>query len=113
MITYPKRDHLSRECALRLKNTLTVDTIYLFGSTARRDDKVFSDIDICLVGPLEKLNREERVRINDITAEFYIDHFITINWIYFNNQEWNKEKLPLIKTIKTEGKVLWEKEIIK
>ncbi|MFO8017747.1 MAG: nucleotidyltransferase domain-containing protein [Promethearchaeia archaeon] len=110
MISYPKREYLSKECAHKLKNSVVLNKIYLFGSTARRDDTPSSDIDICLVGPLNKLNRESRKIINNITAAIYIDNYLIINWIYFNLGEWKREKFPIIKTIKKEGKVLWEKE---
>lgn len=111
MISYSKRDELSLDCASFLARAIPLKKIYLFGSTAREDDRITSDIDICLIGP-EELNRQNKETINEITADMYIESCITINWIYFSIGEWNKGILPLFKTIKREGRLLWEKEKI-
>lgn len=113
MITYPKRDLISKECADKLKKSLPLDKIYLFGSTARKDDEISSDIDICLIGPFAKSDKTYKKLVNNITAELYIENSIMINWIYFHRSEWENEKYPIILTIKKEGKILWEKEKIK
>ena len=91
-----------------LKNGVALKAIYLFGSTARKDDKISSDIDICLIGPHE-LSQEDREFINDTTGDIYVESCIAINWVYFSMREWNEGILPLIQTIKREGKLLWEK----
>ena len=110
MITYSKRDELSQEFALEITRHLKLEKIYLFGSTAKKKDRINSDIDICFIGKSDKLGNREKEIISNQVTEFLIEHAIVINWIYFNRNQWEKETIPITKTIKNEGKILWEKE---
>jgi predicted nucleotidyltransferase len=109
MISYLEREVLSRKCSTKLKDHIPLSKTYLFGSTARNEDKISSNIDICLIGA-KKLTKKNKELIEEITAQIYITTCITINWIYFTLKEWKKGIHPIIKTIKQEGKLLWEKK---
>ena len=53
---------ITREIA-KIKN---IDAIYLFGSSARREQNKNSDIDLCIIG---KLNKEEKTNLFSFASE--------------------------------------------
>ena len=109
-MTYSKRDQISRKFARVITGILPLEKVILFGSTAKRNDQIRSDLDICLVGKKIRISKKQRDLIGALVADYLINQSIVINWIYFNEAQWENEKTPIIKTIKKEGKILWEKE---
>ena len=112
LITYSIRDELSIKFAEKIRKHFSLDRIILFGSTARKDDRIDSDLDICLIGNISRLSHSQRRLVDDIAGDFLLDNGLLINWLYFNDQQWEKNNLPIIKTIKNEGKLLWANEKI-
>jgi predicted nucleotidyltransferase len=91
-----------------MHQALIIDGVILFGSTVRKMDRIDSDLDICLVGEKPQLTEADRNCINNIVNQYVLNEEIFINWIYFNVVDWNRAVLPIIKTIKKEGRILWE-----
>lgn len=112
MFTYSTRDKISSEFAQDIKRILSCEKIILFGSTARKDDRISSDIDICIVGGVGSIEWDVRKLINDLVTDYLIEKEVLINWLYFTLKQWRTAKDPIINTIKREGRVLWEKEKI-
>ncbi len=83
-----------------------IDTIILFGSTARGEARKESDIDILVVG---EINSRELV---DISYPMLLEHgkYISpkdMKKTYFNKL--NREKYSFIQNILSEGQVLYER----
>ena len=107
MITYSKRDEIKSSVAKKIARNVSLSQIYLFGSTSRKMDRLDSDIDICLVGSQHYLSRNEKDQITDILTDILLEEHIVINWIYINCKDWQANIIPIIKTIKVEGELLW------
>ena len=81
--------------------------IILFGSYARDEQTTESDLDICVIRgralPVELVESLE----NSLLTRYGI----TLAIIQKTEKEWSSSKSRLIKNIKKEGKILFEKEI--
>jgi predicted nucleotidyltransferase len=111
IISYSLRDETAKRFAVEIASSLPVLKIILFGSTARRDDQIKSDIDIAIIGE-KNLSLTQKDQINETITNFLLDRGILINWIYILKNEWNLNLLPIVKSIRKEGIILWEKERI-
>lgn len=109
MMSYSKRDKLSKLFVEKIREIIYVNMIYIFGSTSRKDDSISSDIDICIIGKEDMLSKSIKKKINDKVTDFVVNEGILINWIYFSLKEWQEKSLPIINTIKMEGKLIWER----
>lgn len=111
IISYSSRDEAAKRFAVEITTNLSVIRIILFGSTARRDDQINSDIDIAIIGE-KNLSLSQKDLINDIITQFLLNRGILINWIYLTKKDWDLNILPIVKSIHKEGIILWEKEKI-
>ena len=112
MITYMKRDEIGKMFGRKLIEQISLEKIILFGSTVRKNDKISSDIDICLIGLFQKLDPRTRDVIDEVATDILLETGLVINWIYFADKTWKHDCVPIITTIKKEGEILWEKEKI-
>lgn len=81
--------------------------IWVFGSTAIKNDRPDSDIDIAIVYTLGWTNTFQK-HIEDIRTNLMIDYGIHLSLLYFKISDWHQNIVPIIHTIKHEGIKLWE-----
>ena len=80
--------------------------IIIFGSYARGEETSDSDLDVCFVykNKMEEAILRKLERYETSFYEKYICHF---SGYKVNQEEFKKEKLPLIKEIKKYGEVIY------
>ena len=79
--------------------------IVLFGSCARNEFKVGSDLDILVITE-EKVSRSVR---SDISSELEDDrNGVGTDVIFYTEEEFNQSKSLLISEIKKDGIIIWE-----
>ena len=102
----------------RMAKDLTVlygdelDKIVLYGSYARGEQTVDSDVDIAVV--LKKDDSKKHEKMIDIVVDCELDLGVTLSVVpidYEQYMEW-KDKLPFYKNIEKEGILLWNTETI-
>ncbi len=86
---------------LILKENLT--TLILFGSQARREASLESDIDILVILKKKKIPNDKHERIIDLLADLSIEYGVLVSLIYISEVQWQTEKSPLLLNIKKEG----------
>jgi predicted nucleotidyltransferase len=77
--------------------------VILFGSQARGDAGLDSDIDVMLVlkGPVDW--EIERKRVIPITAELSLEHDVVILCTYVSDDRYLNERSPLLLNVRAEG----------
>jgi predicted nucleotidyltransferase len=79
--------------------------IYLFGSVARRDYDMHSDIDLLVLLPFEPNNYIEE-QVFDLGYDIELEYGVVFGIIVYSKTFWNSETagvMPLYKNIKREG----------
>lgn len=76
---------------------------YLFGSYARGDYDLDSDIDVLIVLSDFKKYGEELRRTSELVGDLSFDYETTVSVVFSREQEWNLDKLPLLLNIRAEG----------
>lgn len=79
--------------------------IYLFGSAARGDYTIYSDIDLLVLLPLETNNSIEE-QVFDYGYDIELRYGVVFGIIVYSKMFWNSEtagSMPLYKNIKREG----------
>lgn len=97
------RDEVFKSLAKILKGKVVSATV--FGSTARKEEKPGSDLDICCI--VEKRTDVEKVRslLNNSSQNLYEKYGIKISPVLFTVSEFNKKKnTQLVRDIIREGK---------
>jgi len=101
-----KRDlKIAKELASRIREKLgkTIDII-VYGSTARGDSELFSDMDVCII--VEKMDKNTREMIFTIAWEVGFKEGIVIVPLIFEKNEWEDSPIlesPIYKNIQREG----------
>ncbi len=95
-----------REFKKRLIDKFGGETeIYLFGSAARGDYGMYSDIDLLVLLPFEPNNSIEE-QVFDIGYDIELEYGVVFGIIVYPKTFWNSEiasHMPLYKNIKKEG----------
>ncbi len=112
MLIYKKRDAAARIFAKKASDFGVFERIVLFGSTARKEDLFDSDIDVALVLSDEHASKIKNIKeqLTSLATEILLKEQLLINWLVVSSSDWEEEHLPIIKNIKSEGIILWEKE---
>jgi predicted nucleotidyltransferase len=78
-------------------------SVYLFGSRARGDADVDSDVDVLIVlSDFQKYGAELR-RTGELIGKLSLDYGETVSVIFSREQEWKHDKLPLLMNIRAES----------
>lgn len=86
-----------------------LDKVIVYGSYARGEEQVDSDIDIVLV-----LNEEETEEMHDVMTDIVVDYELeygkTLSVIVIDNKDYSvwKDVHPFYKNINKEGVVIWK-----
>lgn len=90
----------------KLINKFGAETeIYLFGSAARGDYSMHSDIDLLVLLPFEPTNSIEE-QVFDLGYDIELEYGVVFGIIVYPRTFWNSEiasSMPLYKNIKKEG----------
>lgn len=95
---------IAKEFASRIRKKLGKVIIIVYGSRARGDDELFSDMDICIV--VNKLNKKTREMIFDTAWETGFKEEVVIVPLIFEKNEWENFPIvesPIYKNIQREG----------
>lgn len=76
---------------------------YLFGSYARGDYDLDSDIDILIVLSDFEKNGAELRRTSELIGNLSLDYGTTVSVVFSRQREWQTDKLPLLLNIHAEG----------
>lgn len=106
------RDAVYQEISRALKGKC--NSVYIFGSVARREEKVESDLDLCIV--LDKEDQKEEIEelFEELRSELFIKYGVNASPFYITVSEFSakaKDKKPPVKDIVEEGKMLFGNSI--
>jgi predicted nucleotidyltransferase len=91
-----------------IKESFKVKKFILFGSRARGEADVYSDIDLLVLTEKPK-DMKERYMISEYSADINVEYGVAISCLYMNEKDWESEDQvnPLLKqNIEREGVVL-------
>ena len=77
--------------------------LILFGSQARREARLESDIDILVILKKKNISDDKHEKIIDMIANLSIDYGVLVSLVYISEIQWKTEKSPLLLNIKKEG----------
>lgn len=95
---------ITRRFAKILKEKLGSVDIILYGSRARGENTMDSDVDICVI--VEKLDKETRNNVFNIAWEVSFEEEKVIVPLIFGRKEWEDSPIlesPIYKNIQKEG----------
>ena len=93
------------EIVAAAKNDDTIRELYLFGSYARGESTIFSDLDIAIIhGDVNAVNR---IALNNATAHTDVD----VQFTYIQAETFDTDDHPLhvSSSVKREGVLLWRR----
>lgn len=82
-------NNFSNDTKLLLKDNLIAE--YLFGSTARAENKELSDIDILII--VKQFDYKLREALSSLSSEYSINHGLYISPILKDKNIWEKNKI--------------------
>lgn len=91
-----KEEYLAlKKIVNKIKEHFTIKKIMLFGSKARNDSTVHSDVDILLLVN-NQVDDRARWKLSDIVSEVEWDTGIYISCRLYNNKDWEEENEDVI-----------------
>jgi predicted nucleotidyltransferase len=93
------------EAARALKAAFPVESVILFGSKARGDDDVESDIDL-LVLTTQKLSWQERDTVRSLLSPIEMSHSVVLSTLVVPAEEWRDgviSVLPIHTEVESQG----------
>lgn len=78
-------------------------TLILFGSQARREARLESDIDVLVILKNKTIAGDKHKKIIDLIANLSIEYGVLVSLIYINERQWKTEKSPLLLNVRKEG----------
>jgi predicted nucleotidyltransferase len=76
----------------KVSSSYNICKIILFGSKARGDFNIHSDIDLLIITS-EQINNSNRWKLSDITSDINIDYEVALNCVYCNETEWKSNNI--------------------
>jgi len=95
---------VAKELASKIREKLERASIIVYGSRARGDNELFSDMDICII--VNELNEKTREIIFTIAWEIGFKEDVVIVPLIFGKKEWEDSPIlesPIYKNIQREG----------
>ncbi len=83
-----------------------LDKIILYGSQARKDAQIYSDIDILVVLKVNINPYQEIDRTGDIIAKISLDYDVVLSRHFISLEKFNQDKNPFLQNVKKEGIVI-------
>ncbi|MCL4510266.1 MAG: nucleotidyltransferase domain-containing protein [Bacteroidetes bacterium] len=108
-VLYQSEKQFEEETIAFLSNLLKnkVTSALIFGSTARQEETLFSDLDICCITKDERQKEAVRSLINEKSPRLHREFGVRVSPIFFTVSEARaKRHTPLLKRIVKEGKLL-------
>lgn len=106
------RDAVYQEIRRALKGKC--NSVYIFGSVARKEEKVESDLDLCIVLDKEDQKEELEELFEELRSELFNKYGVNASPFYIMASEFSakaKDKKPPVKDIVEEGKMLFGNSI--
>jgi predicted nucleotidyltransferase len=80
-----------------------LSAVYLFGSYARGEEDLESDVDVVVV-----LNRFEHYgaevnRTSELTAKLSLEYGVSISKVFFNQKDWKEAQTPFLANVREEA----------
>jgi predicted nucleotidyltransferase len=100
----PRDYKIALELKNRFSNHVPVVEMRVFGSRARGDNEIDSDLDVFV--EVEDLNRSIRRLLKDASWEVGLDHDLVIAPVFFSREELERtpqRSTPLLQTVREEG----------
>lgn len=98
------------ECLLaELKQGLTriygdrLKAVYLFGSYARGDYHLDSDLDVMIVLDTYNSYWDELVRSAELASDLSLKYEVTVSRTIMTEEQWKNGDLPVLRNVRTEG----------
>ncbi len=92
---------VKKQLKLILRENLT--NLILFGSQARKEARLESDIDVLVILKNKTIAGDKHERIIDLIANLSIEYGVLVSLIYINERQWKTEKSPLLLNVRKEG----------
>jgi predicted nucleotidyltransferase len=83
--------------------------MYLFGSYARGDYALGSDLDVLIVLDTFRYHNKEISRTADLISDLSLQYLITVSPMFTRERDWILGKKPLLRNVRNEGIKLYEK----
>ncbi|MGA1824536.1 MAG: nucleotidyltransferase domain-containing protein [bacterium] len=100
-----QRDYkIAQELKEKLSSVVQLVDFRVFGSRARGDKSVYSDMDVFI--EVERIDKKLKEKISDITWEIGYKHLIVISPLVYTRYEIEKSPMresPIVKNIVEEG----------
>lgn len=83
-----------------------LDKIILYGSQARKDAQIDSDIDVLVVLKVQINPYKEIDRTGDIIAQISLDYDVVLSRHFISLEQFNHDHNPFLQNVKKEGIVI-------
>jgi predicted nucleotidyltransferase len=80
-----------------------LESVYLYGSYARGDDREGSDLDVLVVLDDFQRRAAEIRRVSKLIGDLSLDYEITVSPIFMRENEWKMERFPLLWNVRAEA----------
>ena len=103
-----KEEKALNELKTQLKKKIPHVEIILYGSKARGDSEISSDIDLLILVD-ENINRKLKEKISDIRYDVELKHDVVFGVILENKEFWNSplaDAMPFHRNVEKEGIIL-------
>jgi predicted nucleotidyltransferase len=77
--------------------------VYLYGSYARGENQLGSDVDVMIVLDFYKRYGDEIKRTSELNAKLSLDYNLSISRLFMTEKRWKYEDSPFLRNIRAQG----------